>query len=438
MAGKICATLGAGPIQPLADNSLSQACQASDWDVWVVDWQSKAADKCRIPCPWVAAGNASDLGENVALNLKVKNYSHIHFIAHSAGAGLIDFATIGLRFWVPKENRRALQIHETFLDAYEPSLDASRYGKQADWSDNYVDTRSLIGFDLDGTKLFLQNSYNVDVTPVMKPVAGYDDACQANSVNPITVAQCRHSRPYRFYDLSVDSSSAGDGDPFAAYDLINGTGGMGYPLSLENGYSLNLLNSLYPTGAKCVMAGDVCYKGALPANASSFLPGAIASTVVSATTGGVNYVVGVGSTLFNVLTLGEISLSPNLGTGFHTGLSAATPTELPSSITAHVMTTQPVNTVRFNWSFSAVGEGFLRVFVDGILMREIDQRHASPASLVTEQIYIGGEAGTLPPATHSIVFRLDGFGTSASGVQLTGVEMGLTSSPTARRRAVRQ
>jgi hypothetical protein len=47
------------------------------------------------------------------------------------------------------------------------------------------------------------------------------------------------------------------------------------------------------------------------------------------------------------------------------------------------------------------------------------------ASLTTEEVYIGGGAGTLAPGVHRIAFRLDGFGNKASGVELTGVELGL-------------
>ena len=440
MAARICDKLNAGLIvSGVKANYLTRLCHTTNWDVWVLDWKSNAANACTLFCPWEAYTNATDIGENLALKLKGKHYSHIHFIAHSAGANLIDFATVWLRVWVPKED--GLQIHETFLDAYDPVSDATRYGKQADWADNYVDTRDvtvyLNAFGLDGTKLFLQNGYNVDVTPIITPLVGYD-GCQANSANPIVVAQCRHSRPYRFYGLSVDSSFTDPGDPLsAAYDPINGTGGMGYPLSLESGHSLSLLYSLYQPGGKCLMDKDICYAGALPPNAWSFLPGAVAGTVIDAATGAVNYVAGAGSTLFDSISLGSAWLLPYSGPAIRTGLSAGTSAEPPSSITARVTTTQAVNTMRFNWNFAASGEGFLRVFVDGILVREIDQRHVSTASLAAEEIYIGGETGTLTPATHLIVFRLDGFSTLANGVQLAGVQLGLRSSPMPHPRAVR-
>jgi len=61
------------------------------------------------------------------------------------------------------------------------------------------------------------------------------------------------------------------------------------------------------------------------------------------------------------------------------------------------------------------------------------------ASLATERIYIGGGAGTLPPGIHRIAFRLDRFGTSAGGVELTGVQLGVASSTSqpARHRAAK-
>lgn len=58
-------------------------------------------------------------------------------------------------------------------------------------------------------------------------------------------------------------------------------------------------------------------------------------------------------------------------------------------------------------------------------MRQIDQRHVTPSSPETGEVYIGGEGVPLPPGIHRITFRLDGFGASASGVELTDVELGM-------------
>ncbi len=427
---KLCGRLGAGVniSSSVKAGTLTKMCQAKGWDIWVMDWREKAA----TTTPWDAFTNATDLGEMLALNLKAKNYTHIHFIAHSAGANLIDFASLGLRYWVIQDRRPALEIHDTFLDAYDPSLDPSHYGRQADWTDNYVDTRDVadlfVGFD--GTRLFLQNGYNIDVTPAV------GDPCLFSLTS---VFGCRHNRPYRFYGRSVDSSFVGDAIS-ATLDPIpsNGTGTMGYPLSTEAGNALSALSSTYPKGLTCVMKDGICKSEVVPTSTQSFISAAIGGTV-DAIGGYVSWVVGAGVTLlFNSIKLGFISiLSTSGGASAAAVAPSATPTESPSWIAVTVTTTQPVNKMRCSWRFSAGGEGFLRVFVDGMLVREIDQRHVSLASLTTEDIYIGGGVGMLPPGAHRIAFRLDGFGTSASGVELTGVELGLTSALEGRRRSVR-
>jgi hypothetical protein len=426
MATKVCNRLGASSVVSSSQGKpLTKMCQANNWDVWILDWWSKAA----TVGPWNAFDNAVAVGENLASELGANSYSPVHLIAHSAGANVIHSATIAL-----KANRPAIEVHETFLDAYDPQQNSTNYGKKADWTDNYVDTRdvaAMFGVNaLDGTRLFLSNGYNVDVTP---PTSD-GDPCMAlyDPVHPINsmgiVFGCRHNRPYRFYGVSVDPSFVGDAaskafDPIA----VNGTGAMGFPLSAENGKSLSTLNYLYPKWGTCAMDGGTCVPGSppIPSAWSAFFAGV--ETAVDATVGAVDYVVGIGATVLNSLRLGAISLLPGSVTPGRMAPSA-TPTESPSWITVQVTTTQPVNILRFDWRFAAAGEGFLRVFVDDVLVREIDQRHVSLASLTTEQIYIGGGTGTLAPGSHRIAFRLDGFGTSASGVELTGVELGLTAA----------
>jgi hypothetical protein len=113
-----------------------------------------------------------------------------------------------------------------------------------------------------------------------------------------------------------------------------------------------------------------------------------------------------------------------------------TPTEQPSWIVVDVTTPKPVNLLRLEWRFGQAGEGVLRAFVNGSLVREIDQSDVSSASSEPEEIYIGGATGMLPAGTHRIVFRLDGFGTASSGIELSRVNLGTLASGT-RRRTVR-
>lgn len=415
MARAMCKKIGVSQTtSPVQSDGLTKMCQANGWDIWVLDWSQKA----RTGLPWNAFANATQIGEIVATKLKTKNYAHVHLIAHSAGSNLIDFTSIRLKYWMIKEHRPPLEIHNTFLDAYEPLSDSWRYGSHADWTDNYVDTRDVLDLFLgfDGTKLFLHNGYNVDVTA---------------SGNLLCLAICRHSRPYRFYGRSVDSSFVGSGLD-AALDPISGTGGMGYPLSTQNGIPLSSLNESHRAGKKCVMNGNTCATEDVAAGRPSFTPARV-TRAVKATAGAVTYVVGFASA-FDSIRLGSVPLASVTSTVAVT--PAAAPTEAPSWIVVDVTTAEPVNKLRFHWRFGAAGQGFLRVFVDGMLVREIDQRHVPATSAEAEEIYVGGAAGTLAPGTHRIVLRLDGFAAGASGVELTAVDLGLVA-PGTRRRAAR-
>jgi hypothetical protein len=71
--------------------------------------------------------------------LNVKNhYLHVHLIAHSAGAHLIDTAKTDL---LAESNEPF--IHLTFLDAFTPQDDELTYGGSADYAEHYVDRSGL-------------------------------------------------------------------------------------------------------------------------------------------------------------------------------------------------------------------------------------------------------------------------------------------------------
>lgn len=397
------------------DDRLAKWCQVSApgnvlWDVWVLDWRKWAATGPAFPV--IAWAAAKPVGEYLATQLKGK-YEHIHLIAHSAGAHAIHVATRTL-----KDSGAA--VHATYLDAFDPSAlfhsttnarHISKYGDTAKWVDSYVDTRSLLGFGLDTTDLYLTNGYNIDVTPTTDGCAGYDF---------LDALECRHGRPYRFFGRSLGPFSDLLRDP------IGDTGTKGFPFSLEAGGNLNLL--MNNKDGECRMQNDGGCLAVPPPSLVTwhYIESALAGRVVDAVTGAVSYVAGTGATLFNSIRLGEFSALSGSGVATGSALSA-TPTDSPSWIAVLPTTTQPVNTLRFNWRFAAAGEGFLRVYVNNLLVREIDQRHVSIASVTAEEIYIGGATGKLATGTHRIAIRLDGFGTSASGVELTGVDLGLTA-----------
>ncbi|MBZ0168535.1 MAG: putative Ig domain-containing protein, partial [Kofleriaceae bacterium] len=436
MAEDFCKKLGpSGPLCPVQADKATKVCQVNGWDVWVEDWRTQAAKGTIIEniggylrFPADAFTSALLEGEALASTLKGENYQHIHFVAHSAGSNLIEAAARWLRVWKSREGRPEdppLTIHETFLDAYDPGGELSLYGASADWADNYVDTRDVVapGFP-DGTKLFLKEAYNVDVTPVWA-------SCGPTDIDGI----CRHSRPVRFYGYSMNKLDWIDEKyhEYNQHDPIESAAGKGYPLSEEAGVSLETLKDTYKKGEACGVSGDACYPNYHPIPVFTSYFGMIAGQViVEAVQGTVDYVQATTGKVFDRIELGwrEVtSLVPQQMHAMSAGTTSGATTEEPSYLAVNVTTTSPVNTLHFNWSFAAPGEGLLRVFVGGNLVREIDQRYVTPSSPETEEIYIGGVGEPLPPGTHRITFRLDGFGADASGVELTDVELGLKAGP---------
>jgi len=61
-----------------------------------------------------------------------------------------------------------------------------------------------------------------------------------------------------------------------------------------------------------------------------------------------------------------------------------------------------------------------------MLVREIDQRHVPNESTAVQETHLG-QIGVLPPGTHRIAFRLDGFGVAASAIDLYDVQLILVS-----------
>jgi streptogramin lyase len=414
LALKVCSKLGTGEVcttTPKNDH-LTKICQVSTatgvWHVWVLDWDTNAWGH-----PKRAHANAKGIGENLAAVLKGKHYSHIHLIAHSAGANLIDTSSRQLREWIQSTGTN-LKLHQTFLDAYDPAQDPCTYGKASDWADNYVDTRQLLFDGVDGTRLLLPNAYNVDVTPEGGCIVLYTDF----------ILRCRHSRPYRFYGRSVDDNFHGDG--LSLFDAIQGTDFLGYPLSVEGGSPLSTLNTAYPKGKTCAISSTTCQaRQSVPSCNSTVGLVSLSQIVASGQLGSVSYSLGgtqtsTPATVFNTLQL-DVTGQPSMSNALGSAQPAA-----PGStawITVQVSTTNPVNILRFNLSFANGGEGLLRIYVNDLPVRTIDQRYV-PATLY-EEVFIGGEGGTLPPGTHKIAFRLDGFGPGPSSVVLANVDVGL-------------
>lgn len=286
MAKDICTQLGFnGSVCPVKENFAVIVCQVNGWDVWAYDWRTKAqffpgwelvvdwetlnfeivGEGLRPP--WDVYINAISLGREFADILKGEDYQHIHFIAHSDGASLIEYATRGLKNSLP-----TLKIHETFLDAYAPSNELELiYGERADWADNYFDRRNVTPLGaLDTTKIRLSKAYNFDVTPYGWVSTISEDCGFVSNLDRFHQWSCRHSRPFRFYGFSIDPNFVIHFSDYQFWDPIGGTAERGYPLSVEKGRTLGTLGELgtlsniFPPGGICYVQGEFCYPDNLP------------------------------------------------------------------------------------------------------------------------------------------------------------------------------
>ena len=132
--------------------------------------------------------------------------------------------------------------------------------------------------------------------------------------------------------------------------------------------------------------------------------------------------------LFSSLSLGPGSTASGAASSVTT---ATAPTGSPSIATVDFTSDSAATHLAYKWNWTVGGEGALHIFVDGVLVREMDERFVTPESLTGEDIPIGIDG----PGTHSIIFRLDGFGSSPSRVELTNVRLSY-DPPLSRRRSV--
>ena len=150
--------------------SIARCTEGSDFLCGWFDWQSEArvinpTDAARIACDEMAPMLAKNI-----LNLS-KDFSHIHFIAHSAGCWLISEAA------KTAAEQTTASIHLTFLDAYVPPFWHEDNLGLADgdcnstyWSDHYF-TKDIT---FKTTEQPLTHSHNVDLTRVTPGVNDHE------------------------------------------------------------------------------------------------------------------------------------------------------------------------------------------------------------------------------------------------------------------------
>ena len=193
-------------------SSIAQKVDPNQWLCASFDWRKGAV----VLNPVEAAQYARDIaGPRLAAALQKlsPNLGHVHLIAHSAGAWVVDSAAKEIAKTNPNTS-----IHLTFLDAYvPPKWSRKQLGLLASNADCWAEHYYTKDITFDVTQANLDNAHNVDIT----------------KIDPWFK---EHRFPYRWYAATITGTY--DMQKFEKnLTLINAINGIGYgfPRSLEAG-----------------------------------------------------------------------------------------------------------------------------------------------------------------------------------------------------------
>lgn len=355
--------------------------ELAGWQVYGHKWVEKSWKWF----PDDALENGNEEGRKLGERLASDSWSHIHFIAHSAGSALIQAATEVIK----DTPGNTTTIHETFLDPYVglEKTGVASYGYLADWSDHYLARDRLTGvWQL--TQSSLERCYNVDVTyldPNKLQVDGFISTSGGVS-EPCKQTKTSHDWPIDFYLNTIVGTVPME------YE------GFGFPLSKEGG-NWDYARANYGT------PNDPPHPlGNADPPCTEYL---------SVTTPAV-----IGPTV-NFMESPTAGQSP-------TGTIQKWPfgfQEFPGSpvwFSSVITLTNPVNTVSFESVFvnTNVGsEGMLSVYWNSNTIGSIDERAVKPGL----QRYSFHFPNANANSSHVLGFRLDPFTNALSSVIVTNV-----------------
>ena len=339
--------------------------------------------------PDTVLNNARQFGAVVGKHIVSEGYTHVHFIAHSAGAGLIQSATDTIR---SSPSSSSVIIHETFLDPYVGILGSgvSEYGQGTDWADNYFardwETETF-GNLFPFTDSVMLHTYNVDVTSLDTIDRVKLDYFITGEGIPCYKTVSKHMWPVNFYSNTIAGIVSSDYDGFGfllsevggswcattnTYKAGNGMGG--------NGTALKTLGVVDP---RCFLP---LYPPTYPKVVVDFMnsPSQFAGDI-------------------QAIAHDSIKLS----------------THSPAWQATFVTLTNPVNVVSFDMEFQSVpdAQGLLSVYWDDHMIGSIDER-AVQAGL---QHYTYTFPLTSSNSLHMFGFRIDPFTNIQSVAVLTNV-----------------
>lgn len=370
----------------------------ADWQVVVHDWSPR--DDYYLPGPALARA----LQEARALGSRIPwtEYDHAHLVAHSAGSRLITELVRLAKARNPK-----IIIHSTYLDAYAgvawlPTgavALSQTYGSNSDWAEQYFSREGgLAGFCLpptytgDSTQVPLLHAINVDVS----------------RLDPQYTADCqsRHSWPVCFWRYSA-SAHAGSGSPCVA-GPTGPYAPWGYPLGFESWSSggdsstwLAFVRSWYPPNGSVVEVNS----GAVVTEANA----ARTDEYLIRTDGPINFSASARATSDNA------SIVIN-GSWFDAKTTHGT-----AWINVAITTTEPVNFLKYETSFTSIGaQGLLSVYIDNTQIDAVDERFCDVGTNGQTPML----EADLQPGPHVVSFRLDQFGGIISRSTIKNVSTG--------------
>lgn len=358
--------------QYLATNNLT------DWQVVGYKWEEKA--KYGIRLAQTSLNRGKDEGKILGSQISTQGWSHIHLIAHSAGAGLIQKITDVIKL----NPTNVTSVHSTFLDPFLGfnKKGKTEYGVGADWSEHYF-ARDWVPL----TKGIVQHSYNVDVTLLDTNKVVVDTWTSSGELISCNDTKTSHSWPIDFYSHSLFPNEN------------TNYNGFGFLLSKEGG-GWEFAVSTYEEGNNPAhVLGD--------STSECSLPQIDTPVNLSPVTDPIENPIAVSPT-------GTVQTSQN---GF-VAYSGS-----PVWIAALVTPTNDINFVSFETRFLSVSgsRGIISVYWNTNLIGTIDERVVS-SELHHHSFPFPRTQGSL---SHMLGFRLDPFTSTQSSILVTNVTTGL-------------
>ena len=378
----------------------------NNWQVESCKWVDKAWFFTPIT---QLLDNAEKEGGNLGNHLASQKWNHIHLIGHSAGAAVIQAATLNI-----KSKNINTVVHTTFLDPYVGFTygGRSRYGLVADWADNYFafDIETFDGV-VGTTQGKLDHAYTAEVTWLdpNKVSFGTYRSAQTGTIEECYKTVSSHSWPVQFYMNTILPNTQ------------QGSQGFGFPLSKEGG-NWNFARANYSTYSDLIrVLGTLdtpCYVLNNTTLASMGLQINFSQTPsVTSETGSIQ---NSGNGL-RITSSGRLQKQSSHGVGKTT----ATASE-PAWIVASIIVTSTVNLVSFDAEFLGTNATkLLTVYWGTNTVGSIDERVILPGL----QHYTYSLPTAVSNSSYTLGFRMDLFSNMVSSVVITNVTLGFVGVP---------